>query len=191
MNDDRPTPSPTLRAFPADGFEARWTTWDGRHGEALSLMWDNEAWTATGLVERENIHYVIRLSPLWQVRQFMLFRDLAEPDLWLGTDGRGRWGEVNGAHRTDLDGAFDVALRCTPFTHTLPIRRVPLQVGDAIGLPVLEIDVETLGVVSAEHVYERTGERTWRASAGTATTEFEVDEFGVALDLEGNYRRVT
>ena len=28
----------------------------------------------------------------------------------LGTDGRGRWGEVNGAHRPELDGATDVAL---------------------------------------------------------------------------------
>jgi len=153
-------------------------------------MWDNEAWTATGSVERESIQYVIRLSPLWQVRQFILFRDLAEPDLWLGTDGRGRWGEVNGSHRTDLDGAFDVSLRCTPFTHTLPIRRVPLSVGEAIGLPILEIDVETLGVVSADHIYERTGDRTWRASAHTATAEFEVDEFGVVIDLDGHYRRI-
>jgi hypothetical protein len=179
-----------LRAFPADGYDARWTTWDACHSDAVSLVWENEAWTATGFVERENVQYVIRLSPLWQVRQFMLFRDLAEPDLWLGTDGRGRWGEMNGAHRTDLDGAFDVALSCTPFTYTLPIRRVTLTVGDAIELIALHIDVETLGVVPVNHVYERLGEHRWRATAGDEATEFDVDEFGVVTDLPGKFRRV-
>ncbi len=179
-----------LRGFPADGYEARWTTWNGQHSEALSLIWENEAWTATGSVERENVQYVIRLSPMWQVRQFILFRDQAEADLWLGTDGRGRWGEINGAHRADLDGSFDVALGCTPFTHTLPIRRVPLQIGDAVELSVLEIDVETLGVVPAGQVYERLSERRWCVTAGDATVEFDVDEFGVVLDLDGRYRRV-
>jgi len=179
-----------LRAFPADGYEARWVTSDGEHGETLSLAWDNEAWTATGSVERENVQYVIRLSPMWQVRQFILFRDLTEPDLWLGTDGRGRWGEINGAHRTDFDGAFDVAMSCTPFTHTLPIRRVPLHVGDVAELSVLEVDVETLGVVPVSHIYERTADRRWRATARGVTLEFDVDDFGVVVDLDNRYRRV-
>jgi len=152
-------------------------------------VWENEAWTATGSVERENVQYVIRLSPMWQVRQFMLFRDLAEPDLWLGTDGHGRWGEMNGAHRTDLDGAYDVAMGCTPFTHTLPIRRVPLEIGDATELSVLQIDVGTLGVVPVRHVYERSARHRWRVTTDGATLEFEVDEFGVVTDLDGHFRR--
>ena len=44
------------------------------------------------------------------MRQFLLFRDLDEPDLWLATDGTGRWGEMNGAHRPELDGCYDVHL---------------------------------------------------------------------------------
>ncbi len=179
-----------LRAFPADGYEARWTTWAGEHGEVLSLAWDNEAWTATGSVERENVQYVIRLSPMWQVRQMILFRDLTEPDLWLGTDGRGRWGEMNGAHRTDLDGAYDVAMQCTPFTHTLPIRRIPLPVGGAVEMSVLDIDVETLGVVPVEKTYQRVAELRWAATVAGSTIEFDVDEFGVPTDLEGQYRRI-
>ncbi|HEY5664258.1 MAG TPA: putative glycolipid-binding domain-containing protein [Ilumatobacter sp.] len=186
-----PTPPSTLRAFPADGFEARWETWDGGHRESLSLAWDNEAWTATGAVEREQVQYVIRLSPRWQIRQFLLFRDLPEPDLWLGTDGQGRWGEINGAHRTDLDGAYDLAMRCTPFTLTLPIRRHPLAEGDSIELIILEIDVATLGVVTVPHTFERTGARSWRVAADGESTRFDVDEFGVAIDVEGRFRRVT
>ena len=103
-------------AFPADGYTARWQTWDDEHIETLTLRWENEGWTASGEVGRERIHYVIRLSPTWQVRQFLLFRDLDEPDLWLATDGHARWGEMNGAHRPELDGCHDIDLACTPFT---------------------------------------------------------------------------
>jgi hypothetical protein len=190
VTDGKSTPSPLLRAFPADGYEARWTTWDGEHGEALSLAWENEAWTAVGSVERHDIQYVIRLSPLWQVRQFILFRDMDEPDLWLGNDGRGRWGEMNGAHRTDLDGSHDVSMTCTPFVHTLPIRRLPLSVGDRARLSVLEVDVETLGVVPAARVYERVDLLRWRVTAGVTSFEFDVDEYGVAVDIAGRFRRI-
>jgi len=178
-----------LAAFPADGYSARWQTWDGTHGEALELRWENEAWTASGRVGREDVEYVIRLSPLWHVRQFLLFRDLPEPDLWLGTDGHGRWGEMNGVHRPELDGARDIALAVTPFTHTLPIRRLPLDVGDSFSLPVLSIDVETLAVEPLTVSYERVAERTWVVSDAGSKLRFDVDCYGVPLDVAGLFRR--
>jgi hypothetical protein len=36
---------------------------------------------------------------------------------------------VTGPHRTELDGCYDLDLRCTPFTHSLAIRRLPLLDG--------------------------------------------------------------
>lgn len=177
------------RAFPADGFQTQWTTWDGEHTEELSLRWENEAWTVSGRVGREQVEYVIRLSPLWQVRQFLLFRDLPEPDLWLGTDGHGRWGEMNGAHRPELDGAHDIALDVTPFTHSLPIRRLPLHVGDAFELTVLLVDVETLAVEPTVATYHRTAERAWRIGRSGGTIEVTVDEHGLVTDVEGEFRR--
>ena len=177
------------RAFPADGFDTGWTTWDQAHREHLTLRWENEAWTATGRVGREQIEYVIRLSPLWHIRQFMLFRDLDEPDLWLGTDGQGRWGEINGAHRTELDGALDLALPCTPFSHTLPIRRHPLLVGDSVELTVIEVDVETLATTPIQVTYTRTGRRDWLRTREGSAIGFSVDEHAIANDIDGHFRR--
>ncbi len=176
-------------AFPADGYTTSWVTSDGEHTETLMLRWENEGWTATGAIGRENVEYVLRMTAQWKVSQFLLFRDLDEADLWLGTDGHGRWGEVNGAHRTDLDGATDVALEVTPFTHALPIRRLPLQVGHGAELSVLHVDVDTLGVVAHPVVYERLGERRWRHELDGAPTEFDVDEYGLPLDIPGRFRR--
>ena len=175
-------------ALPADGFVARWES--GEHGHDVSLRWENEGWTVTGDAEAERVVYVLRLTAQWSISQFLLFRDLEEADLWLGTDGHGRWGEVNGAHRPDLDGATDLAVRDSPFTHTVPIRRLPLQIGHTAEISVLHVDVETLGVVPSLVRYERRSDRGWRHEHDGVATEFDVDEYGLPLDVGARFRRV-
>jgi hypothetical protein len=178
------------RSFSSDGFAAGWVDVDGTNAEQLTLNWDNEAWTANVHVERERIDYVIRLSPLWQVRQFILFRDLEQPDLWLGTDGRGRWGEMNGAHRPELDGALDITIAGSPFVHSIPIRRLPVVTGEGAELIVLAIDAETLAVERVSRTYERIADRRWRVRDRETTTEFDVDEYGVPTDVGHHLKRV-
>lgn len=181
-----------LTAFPSDGYTARWRTWDHEHLETLTLRWENEGWTATGEVGREAVTYVLRLSATWQVRQFLLFRDLDEPDLWLGADGTGRWGEMNGAHRHDLAGCTDLELAITPFTTSVPIRRLGLSVGDGADVTTALIDVETLGVVPVGHHLERIAARRFRRTdlvSGQAV-EFNVDEYGLVHDAPEAFRRL-
>lgn len=178
-------------ALPASGHVARWTTWDGPDDEVTDFRWENEGWTVSGLVSRERVQYVLRLTASWQVRQFLLFRDLDEPDLWLATDGTARWGEMNGAHRVELDGCYDVDLPCTPFTSTLPIRRLPLQVGDTTELPVVRVDVETLEVRPVIHRYMRLGTHRWAFAGDDDPVEFDVDQHGLVIDYPGMFRRVS
>jgi len=183
--------SPAYTAFPADGHTVRWTTWNGDGDETLTMAWENEAWTVSGIVSRERVQYVLRLSPTWQVRQFILFRDLDEPDLWLVTDGGGRWGEMNGAHRVELDGCYDIDLDCTPFTRTLPIRRLPLHVGHAADISVIRVDVETLEVVVEPQRFTRLTSHRWAVTRGDSgwSQEFDVDEHGLVLDYPASFRR--
>lgn len=186
---------PPYLAFSSDGHVARWTTWDAADesaAETLTITWENEAWTASGMVGHTDVHYVLRISPTWHVRQFLLFRDMDDPDLWLGTDGSGRWGEMNGAHRPELDGCVDLALSCTPFTHTLPIRRLPLHVGDTADITVAAVDVETLDIQPDHQRYTRLESHRWRfeqLSTGW-TQDFEVDQFGLVRDSPTRFRRL-
>ena len=108
----------------------------------------------------------------------------------LGTDGRGRWGEVNGAHRVDLDGGLDIGLAVTPFTYSIPIRRMALQVGEEAPTVVLSIDVETLGVVPEPLVVRRVDVGRYDFAEADRTTTIDVDEHGLCADLEGRFRRV-
>jgi hypothetical protein len=181
-----------LTAFPSDGYTARWRTWDHAHLETLTLRWENEGWTATGEVGREAVTYVVRLSATWQVRQFMLFRDLDEPDLWLGADGTGRWGEINGSHRHDLAGCTDVDLAVTPFTASIPIRRLTLDVGEEADVLAATVDVETLGILPTRQRYRRRSPRRFEYTnlESGVTTEFDIDQYGLVHDHPGEFRRL-
>jgi len=125
------------------------------------------------------------------VSQFLLFRDADEPDLWLVSDGNGRWSEINGASRPDLDGCLDIDLACTPFTNTLPIRRLSLDVGHTADITVAYIDVETLDVQPDRQRYTRLDTHRWRFEqvSGGFSKDFDVDEFGLLRDYPTLFRR--
>ena len=155
------------------------------------MRWENEGWTAEMRLERDDATVVLRLSAQWRVQQMLLFRDMEEPDLWLATDGGGRWGEVNGAHRTDLDGCTDIDLANSPFTNSIVIHRLPLHVGHTAEVPVVTVDVETLALGCAMHRYTRTGENLWTytsLASGTDTTA-TVDANGIVVDEDGSFTR--
>lgn len=169
--------------LPASGLATSWRNLADGTTTSVALRWENEGWTADGRIESNDVQFVLRISPMWQVQQFLLFRDLTEPDLWLATDGHGRWGEVNGAHRTDLDGCVDVDLAGTPFTNCIPIRRLPLHVGHSAQQNVIRIDTDTLSVVPVAQTYSMIDSSTWRYRSMWSGDEVEasVDEYGLVV----------
>jgi hypothetical protein len=170
---------------------AQWETWDREHHETATIRFENGAWTADSISSRHRTHAVLRLQPDHQVRQFLLFRDLEEADLWLGHDGQGRWGEMNGVYRDDLDGTEAVVLD-TPLTTSIVIRGLlddGFEIGETYEATVATVNVETLGVVQEDHVYERFADRSWRITDPRSTIEFDVDDDGLVIDIDGQFRR--
>ncbi len=162
------------------------------HHSTVALRWENEGWTAEGTIGLDNAQFVLRLSARWAVQQCLLFRDLEDPDLWLGTDSHGRWGEINGVHRTELDGCTDIDFANTPFTNCIPIRRLPLLIGHSATITVAVIDIETLGITKQTQQYTRVAPNTWRyfSVASNCEVEATVDEFGFILDEPNRFQRV-
>ena len=185
----------TYQSLSASGHNASWLALGSGQNHATSavtLRWENEAWTAEGTLGADNAQFVLRLSAGWVIQQCLLFRDLEDPDLWLGTDSHGRWGEVNGAHRTELDGCTDLDFMNTPFTNCIPIRRLPLLIGDSATLTVAVIDIETLGITKQTHQYTKLTQHSWRyiSSASNSEVEVKVDQFGFVMDEPNNFKRV-
>lgn len=170
---------------------AEWSGWDGAGHELLELGWESGGWTADGVITGADIHYVVRVDEQWRVRQFLLFRDQEEPDLWLGVNPAGQWGEVNGAYRPELDGCIDLDLGCTPFTNSLPIKRLLLEVGETAEILVARVDHETLAVVPERQRYTRLAAQRWRYwDESEFTVEFDVDAHDLVVDYPDLFRRL-
>lgn len=179
--------------LPLDGLTVAWESVDGAGHETLSLHFENEAWTAEGFVHGADVQYVFRFNASWHLQQMLLFRDMDDPDLWLANDGRGRWGEVNGSERRDLGGCLDIDLLCSPFTGTMAIRRLNLDIGRSTVVDSVTVDTETLAILRARLDYTRLDHRRWtvRRDDGGPAHEFEVDDYGLVLDLPGRFTRVS
>ena len=192
---EMPNHQNTYQPLSSSGHSVSWQTVNSAkqpHQSTVALRWENEGWTAEGTLGLDSAQFVLRLSAGWTVQQCLLFRDLEDPDLWLGTDSHGRWGEMNGAHRTELDGCTDIDFFNTPFTNCIPIRRLPLLVGHSATISVAVIDIETLGITKQTQQYTKISPNTWRYFSVALNREVEanVDEYGFILDEPDRFQRV-
>lgn len=184
--------------------EVSWTPWDGTGMEHLRLTVDGEGVIADGLavgVADDRAYrraYRVRCDAEWRVREVRV--SLLEPEprgLHLLADGAGHWTTGAGEPLPALDGCVDVDLSATPFTNTLPIRRLKWRPGTAAELAVAYIAVADLRVTVAHQRYTclrelgPAGGRFRYESLSTGfTVELEVDEDGLVLDYPGLSRRV-
>ncbi|GBF05079.1 hypothetical protein DAERI_030245 [Deinococcus aerius] len=112
--------------------------------------------------------------------------------LTLRRSATGEWASGTRRPRPDLRGCADVDIRATPFTNTLPIRRLGLSVGESRELRAVWVDVPTLELRVARQRYKRTGEATYRYENLDSgyTNEITVDRFGLVTLYPGAFERL-
>ena len=121
--------------------------------EHFYLRRGNEEITADGIVigVEENvafrIRYQIRCDLRWQVRKVTV-KSLEENDQTISfvSDGLGNWTNESGNRITELEGCFDVDITATPFTNTLPIRRLSLTSGKSAEIKVVYFRIPEMQV---------------------------------------------
>jgi uncharacterized protein len=102
---------------------------------------------------------------------------------------------VDGAARPDLDGCADIDLMATPFTNTLPIRRLAPWSAAPVAMKVAYIRVPDLDVAAAEQEYTcrdvggAPSRFTYRNVASGFTAELSIDRDGIVVDYGGIWRR--
>jgi uncharacterized protein len=91
----------------------------------------------------------------------------------------------------EFTGAIDVDLAMTPFTNTLPIRRLGLAVGASADIIVVYVTFPDLAVIADPQRYTRLAERTYRFESldGGFVRNIEVDEHGLVVTYPGLFRR--
>ncbi|HYO56277.1 putative glycolipid-binding domain-containing protein [Archangium sp.] len=176
-----------------------WAPWSGPGHEHLVLREVPSGLTAHSSVEGVtdegrpfSLRYFLRIDTAWRVREVELVLLGSDARLVLRSDGAGRWSDEKGRSLPELDGCIDVDISASPFTNTLPIRRLGLAPDSSDDISVVYLSVPGLSARRGRQRYICLGpERYLFESLETGyRTELRVDAEGLVLDYPGLFRRL-
>jgi hypothetical protein len=141
------------------------------------------------------LNYRLLCDGQFSIQGFSVESAGQEP-LDLITDGRGNWSNVEGHRLPQFTGCIDIDITATPFTNTLPIRRVHWEVGQIqefkmlyITVPELMLSVSPQRYTCLEKMEE--GALFYFEVLDTGfTAELPVDAEGLVLDYPGLFKRL-
>src|SRR5262245_41832254 len=116
--------------------EIMWKRTDELGMEQLQLVADKDGIgvgsVLIGVVDDTplSLRYQIYCTADWRVLGFSL-QTFEHKGLSLQADGAGHWTTGSGAAIDALDGCLDLDISITPFTNSLPIKRMQLQPGES------------------------------------------------------------
>jgi len=134
------------------------------------------------------IHYEIDCDSDWNVRRVLADDLLSRQVVALARATDGRWSDEAGIQLDALDGCTDVDIMITPFTNTLPIRRLNLKVGEAREIAVVYIGLPGLVVSRFEQRYsclsldKDGGIYRYESLKSGFTADLKVDTDGLVVD---------
>ena len=177
---------------------ARWQDWDGVGIEHLVLKEDpagivaESAILATADGEAIAVRYRIQCDSAWRVRKAEIARVGDDRVIELVGDGAGNWTDGAGVSQPQLEGAIDIDISVTPFTNTLPIRRLALKVGQSAEILVVYVQPPSFEVVTDRQRYTRLDAVRYRHESVDSdfTRDMEVDLHGLVITYPGLFRRV-
>ena len=111
--------------------------------------------------------------------------------LVLAADGEGHW-LLDGLPVPELEGVIDPDLTVTPFTNTLPIRRLRLSSGQSAELTTAFIEFPALTVVSNPQRYtclKEARQYLYESRASDFKREVEIDRDGLVIAYPDFWQR--
>lgn len=99
------------------------------------------------------IRYEIDCDARWSVQSFSVSELFTGEAVQLARGSDNRWRDGQGHPVDGLDGCTDVDIMITPFTNTLPIRRLNLAAGEAREISVVYVGLPGLVVSRFEQRY--------------------------------------
>ena len=181
-----------------------WLPWDRPGIEHLHLREDNSGVVADSVIigmSDDNIpfrtRYIISCDTRWRIHTLSVsLLDDGNQSLQLRTQGEGRWVTSSGQPIPSLHGCIDVDIAVTPFTNTLPIRRLQLNPGESRTLLFAYITVPDLQFApmlqryTCLDIHAHGALYRYESVESGYTAELAVDAGGLVIDYPGLFRRV-
>jgi hypothetical protein len=146
------------------------------------------------------VHYEIHCNAQWRLQAVHVnLLSGSSQSLHLFVDNEGMWTNEGGEIISSLQGCLDVDISATPFTNTLPIRRLALQQGSVATLNMAYIMLPDMQVEVTEQRYTcldvtpaggRYRFESLKDGVSSFSAELPVDRDGLVLDYPGLFRRV-
>ncbi len=181
--------------------EVMWSAWDGPGLGHLRLVVRDSGVVADSLVlgvaeeHPFRLAFEVRCDAYWRVR----YARVGVPDepskVELLSDGEGTWATPDGRTVKYLEGCEYVDISETPFTNTLPIRRLGLAPGNSADIFVAYFDGTELQPWPEPQRYtcfqkgEGSGLYRFLSLDGGFTADLPVDADGLVVDYPGLFRR--
>ncbi|MGE5071854.1 MAG: putative glycolipid-binding domain-containing protein [Anaerolineae bacterium] len=173
--------------------EVLWRQLVGAGAEHLVLNLDGDIRAdslAVGEVESTayRIHYMIECDAGWNVQRVQMEDLLNRKYGVLKRDENNLWTDEAGNKIRELDGCSQVDIMITPFTNTLPIRRLNLQVGESRPVAVAYISLPGLKLSRMEQRYtclskdENGTVYRYESLKSGFTADLKVDTDGLVVD---------
>ena len=180
-----------------------WIPWAGPGLEHLHLLQNDDKIAADSIIIGVNDRTPFRLwyemvcDANWRVRELGLIHLSGKgKNIKVRSDGEGHWTTISGEAISSLDGCIDVDISVTPFTNTLPIRRLALTSGQSAELLVAYITIPGIELRPERQRYtclalnDHGGLYRYESLASGFSAELPVDGDGLVMDYPGLFRRV-
>jgi uncharacterized protein len=183
--------------------EVMWSAWEEPGLGHLRLAMHDDGIVADGVVIGATegcpfrVAYEVRCDADWHVRALRVGAPGPElPRVDVLSDGEGNWTTIDGRAIPELQGCIDADISVTPFTNTLPIRRLRLAPGESAELSVAYVEGTELQAWPEPQRYtcfekgDRGGLYRFLSLDSGFTADLPVDADGLVLDYPGLFRRV-
>ena len=188
-----------------DSRDIFWIPWTGPGCEHLHLSLSPDGPRALGLIlglgdaGPFRCRYELEADRAWRFRKLSLALTGSGHSpprrLTLEGDGQGRW-HRDGELAADLEGCVDIDIQVTPFTNSLPIRRLDLDAGAQAELTVVYVPVPELDPRPVAQRYtcvrplsERGGTYCYEGLFREFVADLPVDGDGSVLDYPETFKR--
>jgi len=177
---------------------ARWRAWSGDGLEHLVLSRKADYIEAESAVISGPVHagfaarYSLRVDCEWRTSEMRASIVGASTSVYLRRTEDGHWFDSNNQQLEYLDGIVDVDLSITPFTNSLPIRRLKLCVGESAEIAAAYVSFPELQVSLDRQRYTRVASDRYRYEPldSDFVRELSVDQYGFVITYPGLFRRV-